>query len=42
MALYVITGPPAAGKTTYVATHARPGAVVLDCDRLAVALTAPR
>lgn len=40
MALYVVTGPPAAGKTTYVATHARPGDVVIDYDRIAQALTA--
>lgn len=40
MALYVVTGPPASGKTTYVAAHAAPGAVVIDWDALAVALTA--
>jgi hypothetical protein len=39
--LYVITGPPAAGKTTWVAAHARPGDIVIDLDRIAVALTTP-
>lgn len=41
MALTVVTGPPAAGKTTYVNTHARPGDIVIDYDRLAEALTTP-
>lgn len=40
MALYVVTGPPASGKTTYVAARAAPGAVVIDYDLLAAALTA--
>lgn len=41
MALYVILGPPAAGKTTWVNEHAQPGDIVVDFDRLANALTAP-
>lgn len=40
MALYVITGPPAAGKTTWVAERAKVGDVVVDMDRIAQALTA--
>jgi hypothetical protein len=39
MALYVITGPPAAGKTTWVRQRARHGDVVIDLDALAQALT---
>lgn len=41
MALTVVTGPPAAGKTTYVNAHARPGDIVIDYDRIAEALTTP-
>lgn len=37
--LYVITGPPAAGKTTWVAEHATHGDVTIDLDSLAAALT---
>lgn len=37
----VVTGPPAAGKTTYVREHARPGDVVIDFDAIAVALQTP-
>lgn len=39
--LYVITGPPAAGKSTHIAAHARPGDLVIDLDRIAQALTTP-
>lgn len=39
--LYVVTGPPAAGKSTWVREHAQPGDVVVDYDLLAVALSAP-
>jgi AAA domain-containing protein len=39
--LYVITGPPAAGKTTWIAGHAKAGDIVIDLDRIAVALTTP-
>src|SRR5215217_2640653 len=34
----VITGPPTAGKTTYIQRHAQLGDVVVDMDALAVAL----
>lgn len=37
--LYVVIGPPAAGKSTYCREHAKPGDVVIDFDRLALALT---
>lgn len=36
--LHVVTGPPAAGKSTFVREHARLGDVVLDYDLLANAL----
>lgn len=39
MALYVVTGPPAGGKTTWVRQHAKPGDVVIDLDAIAQALT---
>lgn len=39
--LHVVIGPPAAGKTTWVAEHAKPGDIVIDYDQLALALTAP-
>lgn len=39
MTVYVVTGPPAAGKTTWTMSHARPGDIVIDMDRIAVALT---
>lgn len=41
MALSVVTGPPAGGKTTWVAAHAQPGDVVIDLDRIAQALSPP-
>jgi hypothetical protein len=34
----VVTGPPAAGKTTYVREHAHPADIVIDLDRIAHAL----
>lgn len=37
--LTVVTGPPAAGKTTLVHKHARHGDVVIDLDAIACALT---
>ncbi|MFH8405556.1 AAA family ATPase [Streptomyces sp. NPDC018019] len=40
MTLYVVMGPPAAGKTTWVAAHAVTGDIVIDYDRLLNALTA--
>lgn len=39
MALYVVIGPPAAGKSTYCQQHARPGDVIVDYDRIAHALS---
>jgi len=39
--LTVITGPPCAGKSTYLRQHAVPGSVVIDFDDLAQALGSP-
>ncbi|AEL98244.1 terminase small subunit [Mycobacterium phage BigNuz] len=39
MTLYLVTGPPASGKTTYVRQHAKPGDLTIDYDALASALT---
>lgn len=39
--LYVVTGPPASGKTTWVRSKARPDDIVIDLDALAVALSGP-
>lgn len=39
--LTVVIGPPAGGKSTWVAEHAQPGDIVIDFDRLAVALSGP-
>lgn len=41
MGLTVVTGPPAAGKSTWVRAHAKIGDIVIDYDQLANALTAP-
>lgn len=41
MTLYVVTGPPAGGKSTWVQEQAQPGDIVIDFDLLAVALTGP-
>ncbi|MGW6121493.1 AAA family ATPase [Nocardia sp. NPDC055165] len=40
--LYVVIGPPAAGKSTYCRQHARTGDIVIDYDRLALALNPDR
>ncbi|MEV5596005.1 hypothetical protein [Streptomyces sp. NPDC052496] len=40
MTLYVVMGPPAGGKTFWVAAHAVTGDIVIDYDRLLNALTA--
>ncbi|MHA7293688.1 HNH endonuclease [Arthrobacter sp. HLT1-21] len=34
----IVTGPPAAGKTTHVAEHAIAGDVIIDLDKIAAAL----
>lgn len=39
--LFVVLGPPAAGKSTWVNERAAPGDIVIDYDRLALALTSP-
>ena len=40
MTLYVITGPPCVGKSTWVRERANIGDIVVDLDRLALAITA--
>ena len=40
MTLYVITGPPCSGKSTYAQTHAKPGDMVIDLDRIALSISA--
>jgi dephospho-CoA kinase len=37
--LTVITGRPLSGKSTYVRTHAKQGDVVIDLDRIALAIS---
>lgn len=37
--VFVIAGPPASGKTTYVREHMRPGDLVIDLDPIKQALT---
>ncbi|WP_330348160.1 AAA family ATPase [Streptomyces sp. NBC_00582] len=39
--LYVVTGPPAAGKSSWVEAHATGRDIVIDLDRITRALTAP-
>ncbi|MFF4752663.1 AAA family ATPase [Streptomyces sp. NPDC001270] len=39
--LYVITGPPAAGKSSWIEAHAKPADIVIDLDRITRALTGP-
>lgn len=41
MALYVVLGPPAAGKSTWVREHAKASDIVIDYDVLAQALSGP-
>jgi dephospho-CoA kinase len=36
----IVTGPPCSGKSTYIREHAKAGDIVIDMDRLALALTA--
>ncbi|MYU24750.1 ATP-binding protein [Streptomyces sp. SID8352] len=39
--LYVVTGPPAAGKSSWIEARARPTDIVIDLDRITLALTGP-
>ncbi|GAA2929768.1 AAA family ATPase [Streptomyces enissocaesilis] len=39
--LYVITGPPAAGKSSWIRAHAKPTDVVIDLDLMALAMAGP-
>ncbi|MCX5201056.1 ATP-binding protein [Streptomyces sp. NBC_00237] len=39
--LYVITGPPAAGKSSWVTSHAKATDIVIDLDVITRALTGP-
>ncbi|MFD8845477.1 AAA family ATPase [Streptomyces pseudogriseolus] len=39
--LYVVTGPPAAGKSSWIQSHATARDIVIDLDRITVALTGP-
>lgn len=40
MTLYVVTGAPCAGKSTWVRERAKTGDIVVDLDRIALAITA--
>ena len=40
MTLYIITGPPCSGKSTYAQTHAKAGDMVIDLDRIALSISA--
>jgi hypothetical protein len=39
--LYVVTGPPASGKTSWIDAHATARDIVIDLDRITRALTGP-
>ncbi|MGW1492574.1 hypothetical protein [Streptomyces sp. NPDC002402] len=39
--LFVITGPPAAGKSSWIAARAKPTDIVIDLDRITLALSGP-
>lgn len=39
--LYVVTGPPAAGKSSWIQSHATARDIVIDLDLIARALTGP-
>jgi adenosyl cobinamide kinase/adenosyl cobinamide phosphate guanylyltransferase len=39
--LYVVTGPPASGKSSWIEAHAKPTDIVIDLDRITSALTGP-
>jgi len=35
----IVTGPPCGGKSTYINERAKPGDIIIDMDRIALALT---
>lgn len=37
--IYIVSGPPCAGKSTYIREKAKTGSIVIDLDRIALALT---
>lgn len=39
--LYVVTGPPGAGKSSYIRAHAKPCDIVIDLDLMALAMAGP-
>lgn len=39
--LYVVTGPPAAGKSSWITARAKATDIVIDLDRIALALAGP-
>lgn len=39
--LYVITGPPGAGKSSHIRAHAKPTDIVIDLDLMALAMAGP-
>ncbi|MFE2941029.1 AAA family ATPase [Streptomyces sp. NPDC059255] len=39
--LYVITGPPGAGKSAWIRAHAKPSDIVIDLDLMALAMAGP-
>ncbi|MFF4847992.1 hypothetical protein [Streptomyces sp. NPDC001194] len=39
--LYVVTGPPAAGKSSWIAARAQATDIVIDLDRITLALSGP-
>lgn len=41
MTLFIVTGPPTAGKTTWVREHAQTGDITIDYDAIAATLTPP-
>jgi predicted kinase len=37
--IVIVTGPPCSGKSTYISENAKDGDIIIDMDRLALALT---
>lgn len=35
----IVTGPPCSGKSTFITTNAKPGDLIVDMDRIALALS---